>query len=107
MRIAQLAAVILALATSGPLLEARYSHDKPTNVATINGVELAYVVAGDVQATPVVLVMGLTASHRLWNEQFINGLVDAGYRVVMFDNRDTGDSERLDHLCVSPSLSRR
>lgn len=78
--------------------DARYSRDKETNVATINDVELAYVVAGDVEATPIVLIMGLTASHRLWNESFVNGLVDAGYRVVMFDNRDTGDSERLARL---------
>lgn len=97
MRISLISLVVLATTLSGPLY-ARYSHDKPTNVATINGVELAYVVAGDVQASPIVLVMGLTASHRAWNEQFVNGLAEAGYRVVMFDNRDTGDSERLSRL---------
>ena len=88
--------VVLAFALTSA--DARYSRDKETNVATINEVELAYVVAGDVEATPIMLIMGLTASHRLWNESFVHGLVDAGYRVVMFDNRDTGDSERLDRL---------
>lgn len=93
----KIALLTVCLVASG-LAEARYSHDKETNVATINGVELAYVVAGEVDATPIVLIMGLTASHRLWNEAFVRGLVDAGYRVVLFDNRDTGDSERLDRL---------
>ena len=83
----------LAFATS---VEARtYSHDKAMEVATINGVELAYTVAGDVQAPAVILVMGLTASHKLWPEALVNGLTEQGYRVVLFDNRDTGDSERL------------
>ena len=77
---------------------AEYTHEKETNVATINNVELAYVVAGDVKAPPILLVMGLTASHKLWHEGFVNALADAGYRIVMFDNRDTGDSERLDRL---------
>ncbi|NKB97173.1 MAG: alpha/beta fold hydrolase [Pseudomonadales bacterium] len=97
MNILKIVLLTACLLVSG-LTQARYSHDKETNVATINGVELAYVVAGEVDATPIVLIMGLTASHRLWNEAFVQGLVDAGYRVVLFDNRDTGDSERLDRL---------
>jgi pimeloyl-ACP methyl ester carboxylesterase len=28
----------------------------------------------------------------------VNGLVEAGYKVILFDNRDTGDSENLDRL---------
>jgi pimeloyl-ACP methyl ester carboxylesterase len=43
-------------------------------------------------------VMGLSASHRLWGEDVINGLMTAGYRVIVFDNRDTGDSSFLDEL---------
>lgn len=97
MNIVKVALVAACLIGSG-LAHARYSHEKETNVATINDVELAYVVAGEVDAIPIVLVMGLTASHRLWHEGFVHGLVDAGYRVVLFDNRDTGDSERLDRL---------
>ena len=44
------------------------------------------------------MVMGLTGSHRLWGEELINDLADAGYQVILFDNRDTGDSARLDNL---------
>ena len=46
----------------------------------------------------MLLIMGLTGSHRLWSEPFVNGLVDAGHRVILFDNRDTGESSRLDEL---------
>ena len=38
------------------------------------------------------------ASHRVWPEEIVNEFVNAGYRVVLFDNRDTGDSDRLDRL---------
>jgi pimeloyl-ACP methyl ester carboxylesterase len=44
------------------------------------------------------MVMGLLASHKVWGETIVNGLVDSGYRVILFDNRDTGDSEKLDRL---------
>ena len=46
--------VVLAFALTSA--DARYSRDKETNVATINEVELAYVVAGDVEATPIMLI---------------------------------------------------
>ena len=50
---------------------------------------------------PVLMVMGLLASHKVWGETIVNGLVEPllGYRVILFDNRDTGsDSEKLDRL---------
>lgn len=80
------------------IVQADYSRDQPMTKIDVNGVEIAYTQAGDVSAPPVLLVMGLTASHRLWGEDFVNGIIDAGYRVVLFDNRDTGDSARLDAL---------
>jgi pimeloyl-ACP methyl ester carboxylesterase len=80
------------------LVQAQYSRDQPMSVVNVDGVEIAYTEAGDLSAPPVMLVMGLTASHRLWGEDFVNGIVDAGYRVVLFDNRDTGESARLDSL---------
>ena len=46
----------------------------------------------------VLMVMGLLASHKVWGETIVNGLVNSGYRVILFDNRDTGDSEKLDKL---------
>jgi len=75
-----------------------YAVDQETINFDSNGVSIAYTVAGEENATPVLMVMGLMASHRLWGEYLVNGLVDAGYKVILFDNRDTGDSENLDRL---------
>ncbi len=88
--------VVLALSSVEGL--ARYSRDQPMTVATLNGVEIAYRAVGAEDAPPVLMIMGLTGSHRLWGEDLVNGLLNAGYRVVLFDNRDTGDSARLDEL---------
>jgi len=89
--------VLLCVLLSWPV-QAQYHRDQPMTVAELNGIDIAYTVVGEPDAPPVLLIMGLTASHRLWNESFVNGLVDAGYQVVLFDNRDTGDSSTLDYL---------
>ncbi|MDT8991132.1 alpha/beta fold hydrolase [Curvibacter sp. APW13] len=53
----------------------------------------------DLQARPVVvLIMGLGMQLIAWPQQFVDDLVDAGYRVIRFDNRDIGLSSHLDHL---------
>jgi pimeloyl-ACP methyl ester carboxylesterase len=79
-------------------VHSEYTVDQETIAFDSNGVSIAYTVAGEANDTPVLMVMGLMASHRLWGEYLVNGLVEAGYKVVLFDNRDTGDSENLDRL---------
>jgi pimeloyl-ACP methyl ester carboxylesterase len=51
----------------------------------------------------VLLIMGLGMQLVAWPGAFVQGLVDAGFRVVRFDNRDIGLSQYLDHLGV-PNL---
>ena len=75
-----------------------YKTDQATSIVDVDGVSIAYTTAGEEESTPVLMIMGLMASHRVWPEEIVNGFVDAGYRVVLFDNRDTGDSDRLDRL---------
>ena len=75
-----------------------YTLDQETTIAEINGISLAYKSIGMEDDPPVLMVMGLLASHKVWGETIVNGLVDSGYRVILFDNRDTGDSEKLDRL---------
>ena len=75
-----------------------YSREQAMTIAQLNGIDIAYTQAGPADGTPVLLIMGLTGSHRLWGEDFVNGLVDQGFRVILFDNRDTGESARLDNL---------
>lgn len=46
----------------------------------------------------VLLIMGLGMQLIAWPPDMVQGLVDAGYRVVRFDNRDAGLSQHFDHL---------
>lgn len=53
------------------------------------------------RANPTVLLIhGLTCQVIHWPRPLIERLADAGYRVVVFDNRDAGRSTKLDHLDV-------
>jgi pimeloyl-ACP methyl ester carboxylesterase len=53
-----------------------------------NGITLEYAVRGE--GDPLLLVMGLGAQMTDWPEEFVSGLVDVGFRVITFDNRDIG-----------------
>ena len=61
-----------------------------------NGIILAYETLGDPEGTPLLLIHGLGAQMTDWPDYAVTGLVDAGFRVVMFDNRDVGESTWLD-----------
>ncbi|WP_067195990.1 alpha/beta fold hydrolase [Microbacterium sp. XT11] len=58
-------------------------------------VRLYYEVFGDDDAPVLVLVSGGGAQLLSWDEEFIRMLTDGGLRVVRFDNRDTGYSQRF------------
>ncbi len=51
----------------------------------------------------VLLIMGLGMQLIAWPPAMVQGLVDAGFRVVRFDNRDIGLSQHFDAL-GSPNL---
>lgn len=59
-------------------------------------IELHYEDLGDVNDCPVLLIMGLGAQLVLWHDEFCQLLVDRGYRVIRYDNRDVGLSSKLD-----------
>ena len=46
----------------------------------------------------VLLIMGLGMQLVAWPPQFIDELVDAGFRVIRMDNRDIGLSQHFDHM---------
>jgi pimeloyl-ACP methyl ester carboxylesterase len=46
----------------------------------------------------VLLIMGLGMQLIAWPPEIVQGLMNAGYRVVRFDNRDVGLSSKLDSL---------
>ncbi len=78
------------------LVQSEYSRSymdaQPMTSVSTDGVKIAYRVLGPEDAEAAVLVMGLGASHTLWGDDFVLGIIAAGYRVVLIDNRDTGKS---------------
>lgn len=58
-------------------------------------VEIFYEVFGDGTAPLIVLISGGGAQMISWPVEFIDLLVREGFRVVRFDNRDTGASRRF------------
>ena len=63
-------------------------------VRTPAGAVIHYDVHGPDDAEPLVLIEGLGAHLLGWREGFWAPLADAGFRVVRFDNRDVGLSQK-------------
>ena len=74
---------------------AAYDPDAPMSKVSNGDVEIAYLDVGEKSADPILIIMGLAASHRIWNPAIIDGLLQGGYRVVLLDNRDVGESSRV------------
>src|ERR1700712_5102542 len=70
-----------------------------------NGITLAYQTFGEASSRPLLLVMGLATQMLAWHEEFCSRLVDAGFYVIRFDNRDVGLSTHL-HDAGMPNLQR-
>ena len=60
-----------------------------------NGLKLEVEEFGSPSNPSILLIMGLAAQLTRWPEAFIGPLVDKGFHVVAFDNRDIGLSEKL------------
>jgi pimeloyl-ACP methyl ester carboxylesterase len=63
--------------------------------AKVGDLELCYEDLGDPDGEPLVLVMGLGTQLIHWHPGFVNLLVDRGFRVIRFDNRDAGHSSKI------------
>ena len=64
-------------------------------LAPVNGIEIAYDELGDPDGEPLVLIMGLGMQLIHWDERFCELLGERGFRVIRFDNRDTGLSTKI------------
>jgi len=69
-----------------------------------NGIALEVEDHGPANGEPLLLVMGLGMQLVAWHPDFVAMLVARGFRVIRFDNRDIGLSQRFDHLGV-PNLA--
>ena len=54
------------------------------------GLHLEYESHGDAARPAVILIMGLGLQLVSWPRAMLDALVDAGYRAIVFDNRDIG-----------------
>ncbi|RYZ07459.1 MAG: alpha/beta hydrolase [Myxococcales bacterium] len=69
------------------------------------GIRLWYDVLGPSDGAAVMLVMGVGASSLWWPRELTSALVSAGFRVVLFDNRDIGLSTHVDYERAPYGLS--
>jgi proline iminopeptidase len=69
-----------------------------------NGIRIAFDTAGDPKSVPLLLIAGLGLQLTAWPDEFVEGLVDLGFYVIRFDNRDSGLSTKFEHA-GTPSLT--
>ena len=61
----------------------------------VNGLDIAYESSGRASNPAILLIHGLATPLTGWRESMVDGLVQQGFRVVLFDNRDIGLSTHL------------
>jgi pimeloyl-ACP methyl ester carboxylesterase len=60
--------------------------------------KLETVCRGDPGAPAILLIQGLGVPLTRWPTSLLERLADAGYRVICYDNRDSGLSDKMDAL---------
>ena len=66
-----------------------------TKVDLGNGIELHVEVGGNPEHPTLLLIMGLGAQMLYWPDFFCKSLIDQGYRIIRYDNRDIGLSSKI------------
>jgi len=61
-----------------------------------NGLRLAFDEFGKPSDPTIILVMGLGTQMIAWPDTLCQGLADGGFRVIRFDNRDIGLSQKIE-----------
>lgn len=67
-------------------------------IAKVNDLDIWYDTQGDPGNPPLLLIVGLGMQSVSWPQSFCNGLVERGFYLIRFDNRDNGLSTKLHHL---------
>ncbi|MAT36228.1 MAG: alpha/beta hydrolase [Ponticaulis sp.] len=62
----------------------------------VNDIGIEYEEYGRKYGKPFLLICGFTRAMTSWPDSLIEQLVDNGYRVIVFDNRDIGLSHQFD-----------
>ena len=65
------------------------------NIAIDDDITLCVEVGGDPSNPPLLLIMGLGSQLIFWPDDLLKALIDAGFFVIRFDNRDIGLSSKI------------
>ncbi len=76
------------------MMERQFEAHSPS-YAQLESVQLAYDAFGEPGAPALLLISGLGNTHNAWHESFCMQLVERGYYVIRFANRDAGLSTRV------------
>jgi len=68
----------------------------PTVITPNTGIEIFFEDNGAPDAEVILLVMGLGAQMTLWPDELVAALVGDGFRVIRYDNRDIGLSQKFE-----------
>jgi pimeloyl-ACP methyl ester carboxylesterase len=68
----------------------------PTLTTPNTGIEIFYDEHGPADAPAMLLVMGLGAQMTLWPDELVAALAAEGFRVIRYDNRDIGLSQKME-----------
>ncbi|EDL49589.1 probable hydrolase [Erythrobacter sp. SD-21] len=63
---------------------------------TANGIDIHYEEHGKADDPAMLLIMGFGAQLTLWPDELVEALAMRGYRVIRYDNRDIGLSQKFD-----------
>ena len=70
-----------------------------------NGIRIAYDEFGQPSDPVILLIMGMATQMTAWPLSLCHGLAQRGFRVIRYDNRDVGLSEKMTSAVV-PSAAR-
>jgi len=62
-------------------------------IARLTPINLFYEIRGEENKETIILIAGLGSQMLSWSSDFCEQLVEQGYRVIRFDNRDAGLSD--------------
>lgn len=82
------------------------SEGLPTRQVKANHLSFCVEERGPENGEPIVFVMGLGCQMTFWPEALLETFAQQGYRVIRFDNRDVGLSEKVSsHIRVDTRLA--
>ncbi len=73
-------------------------------IASVNGVNICHEIDGPPDGPPLLLIGGLGVQMIDWMPHFVQPLIDAGFRLITFDNRDIGLSTTFDGAPGDPGV---